>query len=114
MRPRAAIPAATISSTTIISAATAISVATMEATAAAMRPASTTAAMRPATAATTAVTATAAALSPCWIWHESQTDESHKCDEGSTKTESGHNPYLPNWERGFERGTYVRGRSAPA
>jgi hypothetical protein len=64
------------------------------------------------TAATTAVTA-AAALSQCWIWRESQTDKNHKCDEGFKQTESGHNPYLPCWERGFERGTYVRGRSAP-
>ena len=52
--------------------------------------------MRPATATAAAVTATAAALSPCWIWRESQTDESHKCDEVSKKIESGHNPYLPS------------------
>jgi hypothetical protein len=54
---------------------------------------------------TTAVTAAAPALSECRTWRESQTDKNHKCDKGFKQTESGHNPYLPCWERGFERGT---------
>jgi hypothetical protein len=46
-------------------------------------------------AASTVTTAAAAVLSECWIWRESKTDDSGKCEKGSEKTEPAHNPYLP-------------------
>jgi hypothetical protein len=84
------------------------SAATMEATAATT------------TMGTTAAAVTAAAvLSECWNGRESKTGESGKYKEGSKKTKSAHNPYLPSrrecsFERGaYVQGAYVQGRRAP-
>lgn len=64
-------------------------------------------------AATTAVASPTTMLSECRNWHESKTGESSKCDQGSEKSKSAHNPYLRSKRRTFEREPMPKGRRAP-